>query len=87
MAEAGDGLGVWVNRCKLLPMQYFPGGSVVENSPAMQKTWVQPLGWEEPLQKEMATYSSIFAWRIPWTEEPGGLQSVGSQKCRTQLSD
>ena len=81
MAEAGDGLEVWVNRCKLLPTQYFPGGSVVENSPAMQKTWVRPLGWEEPLQKEMATYSSIFAWRIPRTEEPGGVaKSMGSQR-------
>ena len=64
---------------------HFPGGSVVENSPAMQKTWVRSLGWEEPLQKEMATYSSILAWRIPWTEEPGGLQSMGSQKGQAQL--
>ena len=41
--------------------------------PAMQETWVRSLGWEDPLEKEMATHSSILAWRIPWTEEPGGL--------------
>ena len=45
--------------------------------PAMQETWVLPLGWEDPLQKGMATHSIILAWRIPWTEEPGGLQSCG----------
>ena len=48
--------------------------------PAMQETWVRSLGWEDPLEKEMATCSSILAWRIPWTEEPGGLQSMGSQR-------
>ena len=48
--------------------------------PAMQETWVRSLGWEDPLEKEMATHSSILAWRIPWTEEPGGLQSMGSQR-------
>ena len=48
--------------------------------PAMQETWVQSLGQEDPLEKGMATYSSILAWRIPWTEEPGGLQSMGLQK-------
>ena len=46
----------------------------------MQETWVRSLGWEDPLEKEMATHSSILAWRIPWTEEPGGLQSMGSQR-------
>ena len=45
--------------------------------PAMQETWVQSLGWEDPLEKEMATHSSILAWEILWTEEPGGLQSTG----------
>ena len=50
----------------------FLGGSVVKNLPAMQETWVPPLGWEDPLGKEMATHSSILAWEIPWTEEPGG---------------
>ena len=49
----------------------------VKNLPAVQGTRVQFLGWEDPLEKEMATRSSILAWRIPWTEEPGGLQSMG----------
>ena len=52
----------------------------------MQETWVPSMGQEDPLEKEMATHSSILAWRIPWTEEPGGLQSTGLQS-RTQLSD
>ena len=56
---------------------------MVKNLPAMQETWVRSLGLEEPLEKEMATHSSILAWRIPWTEEPGGLQSMESQKSRT----
>ena len=52
----------------------------VKNLPAVQETWVQSLGWEDPLEKEMATHSSILAWKISWTEEPGGLQSMGSQR-------
>ena len=63
----------------------FPHGSVVENSPAMQEmqeTEVQSLGREDPLKKGMTTHSSILAWRIPWTEEAGGLQSLGSQRIR-----
>ena len=52
-------------------------GAVVKNLPAMQQTWVQSLGQEDHLEKEMVTHSSIFAWRIPWREEPGGLQSTG----------
>ena len=53
----------------------------VENLPAMRETWVQPLGQEDPLEKRMATHSSILAWRIPWTEEEsGGLQSMGLQR-------
>ena len=48
--------------------------------PAMWETWVRSLGWEEPLEKEMATHSSILAWGNPWTEEPGGLPSTGSQR-------
>ena len=48
--------------------------------PAVRETWVRSLGWEDPLEKEMATHSSILAWRIPWTEEPGGLQSTASQR-------
>ena len=51
---------------------------LVKIVPAIQESWVQSLGWEELLEKEMATYSSVLAWRIPWTEEPGGLQSMGS---------
>ena len=52
----------------------------VENLPAIQDTFVPSLGWENPLEKGMATHSSIVAWRIPYTEEPDGLQSMGSQK-------
>ena len=54
----------------------------VRNLPAMQKTWVQSLGQEDPLEKGMATHSSILTWEIPWTEEPGGLQSMGMQRVR-----
>ena len=50
--------------------------------PAMQETWVQSPGQEDPLEKEMATHSSILAWEIPWTEEPGGLKSMGLQRVR-----
>ena len=53
---------------------------LVKNLPAMPKIQVRSLGWEDLLEKEMATHSSILAWRIPWTEEPGGLQSMGSQR-------
>ena len=53
---------------------------MVKNLPAMRETQVSSLGWEDPLEKEMATHSSIFAWKIPWTEEPGGLQSMESQR-------
>ena len=55
---------------------------LVKNLPAMWETLVQSLGWEDPLEKEMATPSSILAWRIPWAEKPGGLQSMGSQRIR-----
>ena len=71
------------------PLQYSWASLVaqmVKNTPAMQQTSVQPLGWENPMEKGTATYSSILAWRIPWTEEPGGLQSMGSQSW-TRLSD
>ena len=50
---------------------------MVKNLPATQETWVQSLGWEDPLEKGMATHSNLLAWRIPRTEEPGGLQSMG----------
>ena len=65
----------------------FPGGSLVKNPPAVHETRVRSLGREDPLEKEMANYSSILAWGIPWTEQPGGLQSMGSQKSRTRLSN
>ena len=61
----------------------FPSGSAVKNLPTvqeLQETWVQSLGREDPLEKGMATHFSILAWRIPWTEEPGRLQSIGSQR-------
>ena len=53
---------------------------VVKNPPAVRETWVQSLGWEDALEKGTATHSSIVAWRSPWTEEPYGLQSMGSQR-------
>ena len=53
---------------------------MVKRLPTMWETRVQSLGWEDPLEKEMATHSSILAWKIPWTEEPGKLQSIGSQR-------
>ena len=56
---------------------------MVKNLPAMWETWVQSLGWEDPLEEGMATHSSILAWRIPWTEEPGGLQSIGFKESDT----
>ena len=56
---------------------------LVKNLPAMQETWVQSLGQEDPLEKEMSTYSSILAWKIPWTEEPGRLQSMGRKESDT----
>ena len=67
-----------------------PGGSVVKNSPARAGD-AGDIGWtlcrEAPLEKAVATHSSVLAWRIPWTEEPGGLQPMGSQKNWTQLSN
>ena len=53
---------------------------MVKNLPAMQETWGQSLGWEDPVERGMATHYSILAWRIPWTEEPGGLQSIKLQR-------
>ena len=54
----------------------------LQRLPGMRETWVRSLGWEDPLEKEMATHSSTLAWRIPWREEPGRLQSMGSQRVR-----
>ena len=66
----------------LLP--FSPGASLVaqrrKRLPVVQENWVRSLGWEDPLEKEMAIHSSILAWRIPWTEELGGLQSTGLQR-------
>ena len=61
-------------------MEGFPGGTRVNNLPAMQGTSVRSLGQEDALEEGMATHSSILVWEIPWTEEPGGLQSIGLQK-------
>ena len=70
-----------------MPIYRVIGGSLiallVKNMPSMQETRVQFLGWEDPLEKEMVTHSSILAWRIPQTEEPGRLQSMGSQESDT----
>ena len=58
----------------------FPVAQTVQKLPAVQETWVRSPGWEDPLEKGMATHSGILAWRIPWTEEPGGLQSMVSHR-------
>ena len=55
---------------------------IVKNPPAIWETWAQSLGWEDPLEEGMAIHSSILAWKIPWTEEPGKLQSIGLQRVR-----
>ena len=71
----GEGIGY--------PLQYSWASlmaQLVKNLPAMWKTWVQSLGREDPLERGMATHSSILAWKIPWTEDPGGLQSMGLQR-------
>ena len=65
------------NKQILVMILGYPDGSAVKNLSAMQDTWVRSLNWEDPLEKGMATHSSILAWRIPWTEEPGWLQSTG----------
>ena len=69
----------------MLVLLFFSSANVrvaqmVKRLPAMRETWVQSQGREDPLEKEMATHSSILAWKIPWIEEPGGLQSMGSQR-------
>ena len=63
-------------------LKTFYGYQPVKNLPAVQETWIQTLSWEDPIEKGMATHSRILAWRIPRTEEPGGLQSTGSQRVR-----
>ena len=77
----GEGIGY--------PLQYSWASLVahmVKNLPTMWETWVRSLGWEDPLEKEMATHSSILAWKIPWTEELGGLLCIGSQRVKHDLS-
>ena len=71
---------VFKNNCLQPIYIFFPCGSNGKNLPAMLKTRIQPLGWEDPLEKGMASCSSICAWRIPWTEEAGRLKSMGSQR-------
>ena len=86
--NAGDlswipGLGRSPGEGKGYPLQYswaFLVAQMIKNLPETWETWVQYLGWEDPLEKEMTTHSSILAWRIPWTEEPEGIQSMGSQR-------
>ena len=70
------------NLCPKVPLyrKGFPGG--LDGKPAMQESQVQSLGWEDPLEKEMATHSDILAGKIPWTEEPGGLRSMGLRTVR-----
>ena len=78
----GEGIGY--------PLQYSWASlmaQMVKNLSAMRETWIRSLDWEDPLEKEMAMHSSILAWRIPWTEEPGKYSSWGCTKRRTQLSD
>ena len=72
------GAGCTVTMCTLVLASME--AQTVKNLPTMQKMWVRSLGWEDPLEKETATHSSIPAWGSPWTEEPGGLQSMGSQR-------
>ena len=76
-SSPGEGIGY--------PLKYSWASLVaqtVENPPAMWETWVQSLGWKDPLEEGMVTHSSILAWRIPWAEELGGLQFIGSQRVR-----
>ena len=91
----GGGEGGWLwgfnaetNRKATCNLSYEASqvAQMIKNPPAMQETWDRSLGQEDALEEDMATHSSILAWRIPWTEEPGGLQSLGWQSW-TQLSD
>ena len=75
MSLLADNMTLYTEKASLL-------AQMVKHLPAMQETRVRSLGWEDPLEKEMATQSSTLAWKIPWTEEPGRLQSMGSQRVR-----
>ena len=76
------GCGVYFITYLLLISRACPMAQMVNNLPAMQETWIWFLGQEDPLEKGMTTHSSLLAWEIPWTEQPGGLQSMGSQRVR-----
>ena len=76
--EVGDHIHLFISQ--ILIEDFLGIICLVKHVPAIQETWVQSLGWEDPLEKEMATHYSILAWRIPWAEEPGGLQSMGLQR-------
>ena len=75
--------GLWVLRKSITKMLASLVAQRVKRLPVVPKTWVQSLGREDPLEKEMAPYSSILAWKIPWTEEPGRLQSMGCKESDT----
>ena len=80
-----EGGNFWIARKVLYLIWGVVTVQRVKNLPAMQETqetWVRSLGWEDPLEQEMATLSSILAWRVPWREEPGGLQSIGLRRVR-----
>ena len=78
---------VWFDLKGRILIGGFQGGSVVKKTHLiMQETWVLSLGQEDPLEQEMTTHSSILAWKLPWTEGPGGLQSMGSQRVRHDLA-
>ena len=70
----------FINQALIQDRQIFPVAQMVKNLPAMQETWVRSLGQVDPLEKGLAIHFSVLAWRIPWTEEPDGLQFVGLQR-------
>ena len=75
--------GTFANLHQKVPYSWaFLVAQMVKSLPVMQETWARYLGWEDPLEKEMATHSSTLAWKIPWTEEPGRLQSMELQRVR-----
>ena len=83
MVFNGDTVSVWEAEEIMGIFPCSSAGKSVKNLLARQETWVPFLGWEDPLEKGMATHCSILAWRIPWTEEPGGLESTGLQESDT----
>ena len=68
-------------------LRVFLVAQMVKHLPTMRETWIQSLGWEDLLEKEMATHSSILAWKIPWMEGPGRLQSMGSQRVELDMTE